>query len=440
MNQIYKLTLRLLAVIIMAGANFNANAKWEKVYDLPASYACFVTKSGNLLMSDYQFIDYSGGIYISEDNGQTWTKTDVADHCYSNFYAAGDYVFATGEACTLARSADEGKTWEELSFAYMYADYLSEEEIMYDPCYCITYHKNKLYVADFSGGGVIYSEDFGETWTMTDRESLMYDLDGGKAPSYKDEKPTRVMENFYNLTSYNDELYIFGVYFVFRLNEETGLWEVIRNDSNFMGVTTVFNGTLICGRSVINYGDHVPFLLTTQDGNEWGEVKRPEGMLDNNVRTMTCDDKNLYVGLQQGGMYYTPDFGETWHFISEGLPSSGNDVYYTLLSLTETEEYLYVVVYDNAWNGGAISGLYRMAKSELPISSVDELTVAKSNVYVEGDNLVVGNDYECVTISTMQGVTCQVKVVDGKADISALENGIYIYALDRNHVGKFVKK
>ena len=31
MNQIYKLTLSLLAVIIMAGANFNANAKWEKV-------------------------------------------------------------------------------------------------------------------------------------------------------------------------------------------------------------------------------------------------------------------------------------------------------------------------------------------------------------------------------------------------------------------------
>ena len=169
-------------------------------------------------------------------------------------------------------------------------------------------------------------------------------------------------------------------------------------------------------------------------------MKRPEGMLDNNVRTMTCDDNNLYVGLQQGGMYYTPDFGETWHFISEGLPYDANGTYFTLLSLTETEEYLYVVVYDNAWTGSGVSGLYRMAKSDLPISSVEELAVAKSNVYVEGDNLVVGNDYECVTISTMQGVTYQVKVVDGKADISALENGIYIYALGRNNVGKFVKK
>ena len=49
-------------------------------------------------------------------------------------------------------------------------------------------------------------------------------------------------------------------------------------------------------------------------------------------------------------------------------------------------------------------------------------------------------DYEQVTISTMQGVAHQVKIVDGKADISAFDKGIYIYALDRNHVGKFVKK
>jgi hypothetical protein len=33
-----------------------------------------------------------------------------------------------------------------------------------------------------------------------------------------------------------------------------------------------------------------------------------------------------------------------------------------------------------------------------------------------------------------------VEIIDGKADISSLDKGIYIYALDRNRVGKFVKK
>ena len=440
MKKYYNALMKGLLLLVAVFGATSASAKWEKVYDLTSTYACHVTKSGNILLSDYQYMDYSGGIYISEDNGQTWTKTDVEDHCYSSFYAAGDYIFAAGEGCCLARSADEGKTWEVLSFAYVYADYLTEDELFYNPCYAIAYHKGKLYVGDFNGGGVAYSEDFGETWALTDRESLMYDISGGKAPALKDEKPTKVMENFYNMVSFNDDLYLFGVYFVYRLNEETGLWETIRSDSNFMGITTIFNDTLVCGRSVMNYGDHVPFLETTQNGDDWGEVKRPEGMLDNNVRTMSSDATNLYVGLQQGGMYYTPDFGDTWHFISEGLPHDVNGTYYTLLSLVNTDDYLYVAVYDSPWAGNSLSGLYRMAKSDLPKVSVDALPMDEVEVYVEGGNLVVSGDYQHVAISTLQGVTYQVEIVDGKADISSLDKGIYIYALDRNRVGKFVKK
>lgn len=155
---------------------------------------------------------------------------------------------------------------------------------------------------------------------------------------------------------------------------------------------------------------------------------------------MSSDATNLYVGLQQGGMYYTPDFGDTWHFISEGLPHDANGTYYTLLSLVNTDDYLYVAVYDSPWAGNSLSGLYRMAKSDLPKVSVDALPMDEVEVYVEGGNLVVSGDYQYVAISTLQGVTYQVEIVDGKADISSLDKGIYIYALDRNRVGKFVKK
>ena len=430
----------LVVVLVLVCTNLNSIAKWEKIHDLTSAYACYVTKNGNLLMSDYQYIDYSGGIYISEDGGQTWTKTDVDDYCYSLFYEAGDYIFATGEGCKLARSADEGKTWEVMDFSYVYADYLTEDELMYDPCYAIAYHKDKLYVGDLNGGGIAYSEDFGETWTLTDRQSLTYQLSSESVSPIAARKPSQAMESFYNMVSFNGDLYAFGVYFIFRLNEDTGLWEVIRNDSNFMGVVTEYKDNLICGRAIMNYTDQVPFLETTIDGNTWGEVKRPEGMIDNNVRTMTSDEQNLYVGLQQGGMYYTSDFGESWANISEGLPYDQNGTYYTLLTLVSNDEYLYVVVYDTPWSGDAISGLYRMKKSDLPIVSVDGLTMAKTNVYASGECLVVEGDYKQVTISTMQGVAHQVKIVDGKADISALDKGIYIYALDRNHVGKFVKK
>ena len=122
----------------------NAFAKWEKVHDLTATYACHVTKSGNILLSDYQYMDYSGGIYISEDQGATWTKTNVQDFCYSQFIEAEGYVFAGGDGCVIARSADEGKTWEVMNFGYAYADFLSEDEIRYNPCYAMAYHKGRL--------------------------------------------------------------------------------------------------------------------------------------------------------------------------------------------------------------------------------------------------------------------------------------------------------
>lgn len=429
---------KFIVTLILISANFTAEAKWEKVHDLAATYACYVTKSGNILLSDYQFNDRSGGIYISEDSGQTWIKTEVEDYCYSLFYEAGDYIFAGGEGCKLARSADEGKTWEIMDFSSVYSDYLSEDELMYNPCYAIAYHKERLYVGDLNGGGIAYSEDFGETWTLTDRNSLMYEL-SDKATVAKD-KPTKVVESFYNMLSFNDDLYAFGVYFIFRFNEDTGVWDVVRNDSNFMGVTTIFNDTLVCGRAIMNYTDQVAFLETTKDGNNWGEIKRPEGLLDNNVRTLASDTQNIYVGLQQGGMYYTPDFGESWANISEGLPCDQNGTYYTLLTLTATDEYLYVVVYDNPWNGDKISGLYRMKKSDLPTNSVADVIGEDKRAYVEGNNLIVGEGFDYIDVLTIQGFSQRFDVVAGRADVSRLPKGVYIYSYGRKNVGKFIKK
>lgn len=444
MKKIYRTILKsALTAAILVCVSANASAKWEQVYELTSTYACHVSKSGNLIVSDYQYVDYSGGIYISEDNGETWTKTNAEDHCYSQFIEAGGYIFAGGEGCRVARSADEGKTWEVMNFSYVYADYLDEDALTYNPCYAMAYHKDKLYVGDFNGGGIAYSEDFGETWTLTDRESLMYDISGSeKAPEIgmQREKATTIVESFYSLESFNGSLYAFGVYFVFRLNEETGLWEVLRNDSNFMGTTMIFGDKLVCGRAVMNYTDQVPFLEWTEDGETWGAVKRPEGLLDNNVRAMACDDSNIFVGLQTGGMYYTPDFGESWGFISDGLPEDGRGGYYHLIMISVTEDYVYCVIYDTPWSGTSVSGLYRLAKSDIPSTSVNTINSDEIEIFADSHNLNVEADCQYVDIYTIDGVVCRLEAHEGKADISMLDSGVYIYATNKGNKGKFVKK
>ncbi len=437
-----KLTMLFMGLVTFFANGFNANAKWELLTNVPSAYAAHVTKSGNLLLADYRFDDYSGGIYISEDGGETWTKTDVEDHCYANFLEVGEYIFATGEGCHLAVSNDEGKTWEVNNFADVYSDVLSEDELMYDPCYAIAWHNDKLFLSDFNGGGVIYSEDYGKTWTLTDRDSMSYGA-VEKSNEMKRGKGGLTVENIYQLRSYNGDLQAFGVYFVFRLDEDTMIWETVKTDSNFMAVSTEFDGKMVCGRSEMNDTDQVGFLEYTIDGTEWADVKRPEGIIDNNVRALNSDDKFIYVGLQTGGMYCTSDFGESWSFVSEGLPGDLEARYFSdVVDIDYDDEYVYVTVYQLHFYDAKESGLYRMAKADLPEASVKSLSQNNLKAYYVNNALMVGAA-DKVQIVSLDGKTSNVKIENGTVDVSSLSPGVYVYkAVAGKEVvtGKFIKR
>lgn len=424
----------LVAIFFLTATSHLAFAQWEQIQQLPATQSIFVAPNGNLIMSDFQF-DYSGGIYYSEDKGETWNKADLEDYAYNSMIQAGEYIIASGECSHLARSKDNGKTWELLSYAYFMQEFIGEKGAEADLAYALTYYKNKLFLADFNGGGVIYSEDFGETWNMTDRESLMYQSDYGM-----------VIDSFYKLDSSNDCLLLFGAYFVYRLNEENYTWELLRNDSNFMGVTTHIDNKLICGRSIMNYTDQVPFLLYTEDGgNTWGEIPRPDGMIDNNIRAMHSFDNHLIVGLQMGGIYYTYDLGENWVDISEGIPyyvspNDGTYVYEIPIAIDSDDEYIYMAIYDEPWSEGTLSGIYRYKKSKLP-AAINSTVSDKNNIYNDNNYLYI-NDTANVCIYDINGklILCQENCT--QVNIENLQRGIYIYHATINNktvCGKIVK-
>ncbi len=410
-------------------------AAWEQIQSQAATQNVFVAPNGNLISSDFIF-EYTGGIYYSQDNGATWTKADVEDHAYTCMIQAGDYIIASGEGCYMARSNDNGVTWEVLNYAYMFTDFIGEEGAIYDVAYAIAYFKDKIFVADYEGGGVIYSTDFGETWTLTDRESLKYDLGVSKSVAKGDGK---ALDSYYNLSVNNDELLLSGVYFVYRLNESDYTWELLRSDSNFLGVSATVGSKLIYGRAVMNYSDAVPFLEYTEDGGRtWGELPRPEGVIDNNVRAMYSDEKGLYVGLPETGMLYTPDLGQTWMDISEGLPHS---VSTPPLMMASDDEYLYVALYDMPWSENKISGVYRYKKSELPVAAVNKTFNDEVKVYVSNNTLFAtqaGN----IAIYDIDGTLVLTADNCNTLDVAALNAGVYIYrvVVDGNQVtGKFVK-
>ena len=115
-----------------------------------------------------------------------------------------------------------------------------------------------------------------------------------------------------------------------------------------MAVSTIFNNTLLLGRSVPNDDFKTPFIVTLDDGEKWGELPRPSGLMDNNIRAMASDATNIYIGLQKGGFYYTPNSGTKWFNISQGLPNMGytTELFLTPTQIFTTKDYIYVSIYE----------------------------------------------------------------------------------------------
>lgn len=345
----YSVTRVLLFVLCLLSATaLNAQKGWEQVHELPFTNAMHLSSEGNLLLADLTY-DETSGIYLSTDGGENWTKTNAASYSYNLFVENDEYIFAAGMGCKVARSDDGGKTWEVLSYARNVADLIGEENIEWSNAYAMALHDGKLFVGDFCGGGVIYSEDNGETWVNTDIASLSY----GEADPKLGKQP---VENIYNLVSYNGELYAFGVYFVFRYDAATNAWETIASNSNFMAVSAIYQGSLCLGRSVINDSYDADFVVTLNKDGEWGALARPE-TYDNNIRAMHADGKHLFVGMQYNKLYHTSNGGATWQELSKNYPSGSVPMF-----IRTDDKYVYLACY-HSWSNE--SGLWRLEKSEL---------------------------------------------------------------------------
>lgn len=415
--------MSVLALAMLAA--FSANAKWEQVYSLPTTYAHFITSEGLHLMSDYRD-NQDGGIYYSEDNGSTWTKTEVKDSWYSNFYEADGYVFAIGSACRIGRSEDGGRTWDLLNYSKAVSDWVPEKSLDYSVCYAITVLDGVLYVGDFSGGGILRSEDYGETWEMTDRESLYI--------HFQDDS-NNYMDNFYHLEAFKGKVYAFGLYSVHAYLPEEKKWEVLPINSNCMGSVTVMNDIMFCGRAVANYSTDVEYLLAC-DGEQWGAVNRPDTD-DNNVRALGNDGNYLFSLHHGGPMYYSDNMGESWN-VADGLPSGLYP-----LTLAVDEEYVYSGVYSPIPSENR-SGLWRLPKSELVSTGVETVAAENGvNPIFNGASLECGSVARSISVMHPDGKVVIAENGTAYVDLSMLPKGIYIYSVDygtHRSNGKIVKR
>lgn len=139
-----------------------------------------ITIDNNISIYDLLIIDDStllaaggnrntvGKIFLSEDGGQTWTKTWESSFCIYTLYIKNDStIFAGGDSITVLKSANRGKSWESV----MHYTFLHWQKFI-TPVQSICFFNNDSGFAvggdNQSKGIVCFTGNGGKDWKFKD--------------------------------------------------------------------------------------------------------------------------------------------------------------------------------------------------------------------------------------------------------------------------------
>lgn len=438
----------LLVAAAALTATFSASAvsKWERSLQLTAADAVFVTSKGTVLAADNNFqVPATSGIYYSTDEGENWAQCNVAKWQYNCFFEAGDYVFALGEQARIARSDDDGRTWTVLNYSRYLTDYIEEKEMDYITAYAAAYdpERQRIYIPVWSGNaGVIYSDDFGVTWNMTNRESLQITFQDGEV----------TFDSFYGASFFKGQPQVWGIYLFYTYDAEKDRWSKGTDasgqpyNSNMLAIVASRDNELYAGRAMENDGMDKPFIQSTTDLKTWKHFKHPGDLESTYVRAITTDDEYVYAATINLGIYRTKDDGETWQAVGTGLPK---DQMWEIcnadrtIQLAFSEHYLFAAQHDFF---NSTSGIYRLSREDMgaELSEVSLKEIADQQVTATvTDNEISAPGAIRVAVCSMTGV--ELLAADGETlSTASLPAGAYVYSVTASNGaisnGKFIKR
>src|SRR5690554_4077940 len=158
--------LVLYSLILLLFTSHLMQAQWEPTAFNQSTWILCQTENGNLLATNDVYPEM-GGIYISQDQGITWTDTQVEKSSYTGFSVTNQSVYMGGVGSNVAISHDNGATCTISNHSDLFPGAHTV-----DPIYAIERHNIKIRGALLSHG-IVYSDDQGETWQLTDIDSLL---------------------------------------------------------------------------------------------------------------------------------------------------------------------------------------------------------------------------------------------------------------------------
>ena len=378
-----------------------ANAQWVQT-SLNHGQVISLISSDSIIFA----CSWSGGIYVSSDNGNSWSALNNGlTNIHVRTLAISGNNFFAGTDGGVFISSNNGGSWTVMNNGLPANTIITKLAINDSNIFAGTY-KN----------GVYLSSDNGNNWTAVN---------------------TGLTDTIIRSLAISGTSIFAGTNGgVFLSNNNGNSWAAINTgltDTNIRSLiisgTNIFAGTEACN-----------IFLSTNNGNNW--IAANTGLTGVVVSSFAITGNNIFAGTAystaygSGGVFLSTNNGSNWTFVNTGMADS-------VISLLIKDNYIFA---------GTLGGVWRRPLSDFGIYSNIKENTLNNNISIypnpTKDNLTIEtnlNTPQKLEISTLMGQTIYTYYIYNKATIntSAFANGVYIlkiYSDKETVVRKIVKE
>lgn len=261
-----------------------------------AVYQGMVFESGGSYTGDMG--QWIGGVFLSSDKGETWSKTGFPDKYASAFAVLGTNIYASG----IYIFNDSSSSWQPYT------------EFPFSIFYYVT--KSDLGLLIATGDQLYRSTDNGINWTSLGLNQQANSIAAGC------------------VTAQGRNIYVGG---------GLGLWVSTDNGQTWPRCPVTYNISALCtGRSNVLAGTWGGLYCSPDSGKNWNF----EGF---NTHLITCfaqTDSTIFAGTNDEGVLESTDDGVTWTNVSSGLSGLYSN---QINALTIDSGTLYAATWGGVW-------------------------------------------------------------------------------------------
>lgn len=310
--------------------------KWEKIeVPSPIPSNSLYASGSKLVVNELRSKDLGGGLYLSNDNGNSWT-TFYKDQNVTNTNVFDDTVIVKVNS-NLFISLDFGKTWKS-------------KEITDDVRF-IEVLNNEIYIFPNYGNIIKYNFDFTKKETITsilDKNFInsvsrknnsfyigtssgmfIYESFGKKLVN---NSPKSTFSNLFSITEYNNKLLVTGYNLGTKISDENGeIWNQLSKELDSIEISPVtfsISDGLFFGQKYMSSE-----LIFSEDAISWKVFDNPSNAL---IKKQEIWNRNLFFFVNQD-LYKSTDYGDSWVIIESLISDKGFPPIITTTSVVNDE-------------------------------------------------------------------------------------------------------